>query len=439
MPLIIIALAILLLIVLVSVFKINTFLSLIFTAFIVGLMGKMELLDILKSITDGIGSTMGSIALIIVLGAMLGKLIEESGSAYQIVTAFINKFGVKRMHLATVIIGFMVGLPMFYNAAFLVLIPLVYMLATTTGKPLVYVGLPLCAALLITHGFLPPHPAPTFICQIYEASIGKTLLYGIAVAIPTVIISGPLLANFYKKMVTEPPKNLFVNRDWSTVKLPSLSISILTILSPVILMLVGTVIDMTCSSYPDLQKYTKFFCDPSVALFLSVCLGTYTLGIKQGKKISDVMSKLSDAVTNIAMILLIIAAGGAFKQVLVDSGVNEYIKVVAGGLNFSPLVLAWCVAGLFRLAMGSATVACITAAGLVMPLVASTGASPELMVIATGAGSLMTSHFNDSGFWMYKEYFNLNIKQTFATWTLMGFVVSVSGLAGVLVLNYFLF
>jgi len=438
MPLIIIAIAILILIVLVSIFKINTFLSLIFTAFIVGLMSRMELLNILQSITNGIGSTMGSIALIIVLGAMLGKLIEESGSAYQIVTSFIQKFGVKRMHLATVLIGFMVGLPMFYNAAFLVLIPLVYMLAATTNRPLVYVGLPLCAALLITHGFLPPHPAPTFISQIYQASIGKTLLYGIVVAIPAVILSGPLLSNFYKNLVTKPPEHLFVNRDFSTTKLPSLWVSILTILSPVILMLFGTITEMSCSSYPELQKFLKFFCDPSVALFLSVCLGIYTLGIRQGKKTTEVMAKLGEAVTNIAMILLIIAAGGAFKQVLVDSGVNEFIKQISSGLNFSPLILAWCVAGLFRLALGSATVACITAAGLVMPLIKTTGASPELMVIATGAGSLMSSHFNDSGFWMFKEYFNLSIKQTFATWTVLGMAVSLSGLAGVLLLNCFI-
>jgi Gnt-I system high-affinity gluconate transporter len=438
MPLIIIAIAILILVVLVSIFKFNTFLSLIFTAFIVGLMTQMELLKILQSITNGIGSTMGSIALIIVLGAMLGKLIEESGSAYQIVNSFIKKFGVKRMQLATVLIGFMVGLPMFYNAAFLVLIPLVYMLVVTTDRPLVFVGLPLCAALLITHGFLPPHPAPTFIAQIYQANIGKTLLYGIIVAIPAIIISGPLLSNFYRKMVVKLPEHLFVNRDFSNAKLPSLSISILTILCPVILMLFGTTIDMFCSSLPELQKFFKFFCDPSVALFLSVCLGIYTLGVRQAKKTSEIMSKLSEAVSSIAMILLIIAAGGAFKQVLVDSGINEYVKQIASGLNFSPLILAWCVAGLFRLAMGSATVACITAAGLVMPLIKTTGASPELMVIATGAGSLSVSHFNDSGFWMFKEYFNLTIKQTFTTWTLMGMVISLSGLAGVLILNYFI-
>jgi gluconate transporter len=438
MPLIIIAIAILILIVLVSIFKINTFLSLIFTAFIVGLISHMELLKILQSITNGIGSTMGSIALIIVLGAMLGKLIEESGSAYQIVTSFIKKFGVKRMQLATVLIGFMVGLPMFYNAAFLVLIPLVYMLVVTTDRPLVFVGLPLCAALLITHGFLPPHPAPTFISQIYQANIGKTLLYGIVVAIPAIIISGPLLASFYKKMVVKIPEHLFVKRDFSNSKLPSLSVSILTILSPVILMLFGTTTDLLCSSYPKLQNFFKFFCDPSVALFLSVCLGIYTLGIRQGKKTTDIMDKLTEAVSGIAMILLIIAAGGAFKQVIVDSGINEYVKQIASGLNFSPLILAWCVAGLFRMALGSATVACITAAGLVMPLIKTTGASPELMVIATGAGSLSVSHFNDSGFWMFKEYFNLTIKQTFATWTLMGLVISLSGLAGVIILSYFI-
>jgi gluconate transporter len=239
-------------------------------------------------------------------------------------------------------------------------------------------------------------------------------------------------------MISDPPEHLFIKRDFSQMKLPSLGLSLLTILSPVILILSGTIADMVSPKDSTLRPYFQFFCDPNVALFLAVCLGIYTLGMKQGKKMDYLMNKLTEVVSSIAMILLLIAAGGAFKQVLVDSGINEYVKQIASGFAGSPYVLAWGIAGMFRLAMGSATVSCITAAGLVMPLVKVTGASPELMVIATGAGSLMCSHFNDTGFWMFKEYFNLSIKQTFASWTLMGIIVSIGGLIGVLILQNFI-
>lgn len=436
MPLIIIIAGIVLLFFLISVYKISAFLSLLITSFAVGLLNSMEPLTILQSITAGLGSTMGSLALIIVFGAMLGKLLEESGAAHQITNKLVDLFGLGKIQIAIMITGFLVGLPMIYNAGFLVLIPLIYALASSTKLPLIYVGLPLCAALSVTHGFLPPHPAPTSIAFIFHADPNLTLLYGTIVAIPSIIIAGPLLSRFYMNWKLMPPKELFVARDFTEAELPSLGASLITALSPIFLMLSGSILQMALPVESSNIKILKFFSDPTIALFFAVFIGVYLLGIRKKRKMSDLMKTLSDSSSSVAMILLIIASGGAFKQVLVDSGTAEYIKEIASGFNVSPLVLTWLVASLIRFAIGSATVSCITAAGLTLPLIEGSGVSRELMVIATGAGSLMLSHFNDTGFWMFKEYFNATIKQTFAVWTVMETLIGITGLIGVLILSY---
>ena len=438
MPLIIIFAGIILLFFLITVYKINAFLSLLITSFAVGILNGMEPVVVLQSITTGIGSTMGSLALIILFGAMLGKLLEQSGAAYQITNKLVEQFGIGKIQLAIMITGFLVGLPMIYNAGFLVLIPLIYALASSTKLPLIYLGLPMCAALSVTHGFLPPHPAPTSIAFIFHADPNRTLLYGIMIAIPSIIVAGPLLSRFYSKWELSPPRELYVARDFTQAELPSLSASLITALSPIILMLSGAIIQLALPAGNGSIKMLKFISDPSIALFIAVFMGIYLLGIRMKKKMSELMKTISASTAAISMILLIIAAGGAFKQVLTDSGTAEYIKQIAGGLNMSPLILTWSVATLIRFAIGSATVSCITAAGLTLPLIEGTGISRELMVIATGAGSLMLSHFNDTGFWMFKEYFNTTIKQTFMVWTVMETIIGVMGLLGVLVLNQFL-
>jgi Gnt-I system high-affinity gluconate transporter len=435
MPLIIIAIGILLLIILISLFKLNAFLSLLIASFFVGLLGNMEPVKILVSITKGIGDTMGNLALIIAFGAMLGKIIEDSGAAYKITHGLIELTGIKRIQIAMVITGFVVGLPMIYNAGFLVLIPLVYALWSTTKLPMIYLGLPLCAALSVTHGFLPPHPAPTAVAFIYHANVNKTLLYGIIVAIPAILVGGPFLSQFYKNMKNEPPKELFIAKDFSKENLPSFTVSLLTALSPVILILTGALSGIFLTQQNKLFQLIKFISDPVVALFFAVFISIYFLGIRQNKKMSELMKSLSTSVSGVAMILLIIASGGAFKQVLIDAGTGEYIKDITLGFHFSPLIMAWSIAALLRLATGSATVSCITAAGISLPLINGTNVSPELMVLATGAGSLMFSHFNDVGFWMFKEYYNISIKQTFAVWTVMETVIGLVGLIGVMIMS----
>ena len=435
MPLIIIFAGIILLFFLISIYKINAFLSLLITSFAVGLLNKMDAMTILQSITSGLGSTMGSLALIILFGAMLGKLLEESGAAFQITNKLVDLFGLGKIQIAIMITGFLVGLPMIYNAGFLVLMPLIYALAHSTKLPLIYLGLPLCAALSVTHGFLPPHPAPTSIAFIFHANPNLTLLYGLIVAIPSIIIAGPLLSRFYAKWNLIPPKELFVAREFTKAELPSLAASLITALSPIVLMLSGAVIQMAMPAGNGNIKLLKFISDPSIALFIAVFIGIYLLGIRQKRKMSDLMNSLSGATAAISMILLIIASGGAFKQVLIDSGTADYIKQMVGGFSVSPLVLTWCVATMIRFAIGSATVSCITAAGLTLPLVEGTAISRELMVIATGAGSLMFSHFNDTGFWMFKEYFNTTVKQTFMVWSVMETLIGILGLLGVLILS----
>ncbi len=437
MPLIIIVTGIILLFLLISLFKINAFLSLLITSFIVGLLNGMTPVKILDSITSGLGSTMGSLALIIVFGAMLGKLLEESGGAYQITHKLIQLFGIGKIQIAIMITAFLVGLPLIYNAGFLVLIPLVYALASSTKLPLIYLGLPFCAALSVTHGFLPPHPAPTSVAVLFHADVNKTLLLGLFVAIPSIIIAGPVLSRFYKKWKLMPPKELFVEREFKHEELPSVFSSFFTALSPIVLMITGAIIQMAVPPESGNGRLIKFISDPTIALLFAVFAGVFLLGIRKGKKMQELMKQLSDSVSGIAMILLIIASGGAFKQVITDSGSADYIRMIAGGFHLSPLILTWCVAALIRFSVGSATVACITAAGLTLPLIKGSGVSPELMVLATGAGSLVLSHFNDIGFWMFKEYFNTTIKQTFAVWTVMETLIGILGLAGVLIMSHF--
>lgn len=440
MPLIIVALGIVILLLLMTYVKLNAFFSLLITSFLVGLFNAMGVDQVLHSILKGIGDTMGGLILILTFGAMLGKLIEDSGAALAIILRLNKVFGEKKIQLAVILTGFLVGLPMVYNASFLVLIPLIYAFASTSKKSLLYLGIPLSASLSVAHAYLPPHPAPVAVSLMYGADINLTLLYGLIPCIPAIILAGPVLSRFFTKQFVTPPKEFYEPKEYNVEDLPRLGVSLLTALSPVFLMLAGAVLTFVLKGDEPtaLTRFTKFVSDPNFALFAAVCIGIFTLGVRRGKKMPEIMKSLEKSVASIAMVVLIIAGGGALKQVLFDSGVAEYIKTIAVGLDFNPIIMAWVVAALLRLAIGSATVATITAAGIMLPIVAASGVRPELMVLATGSGSLMFSHFNDIGFWMFKEYYNVSIKQTFQIWTVMESIVAVVGLITVLILNAFL-
>jgi Gnt-I system high-affinity gluconate transporter len=438
MPLLIVIFGIILLFLLIAKFKLNAFISFIIVSLVVGVAEGMEFLKVLDSIEEGIGKTLGSLIMILGFGAMLGKLVADSGAAQRITTKLVDKFGKKNIQWAVVLTGFIVGIPMFYTVGFVILIPLVFTVAATTGLPLIYVGLPMLASLSVTHGYLPPHPAPTGIAVMFNADIGKTLLYGIVVAIPAIVIAGPLFSRTIKNIKATPLKEFVNPKVLKDDEMPSTATSILTALLPVILIGIASLVDVLLPEESIITKITSIIGNPIIAMLLSVLVAVYTLGLKRGRTMKEVMDSVSHAVAGITMVLLIIAGAGGLKEVLIDSGVSEYIGDLLKGSTISPLILAWLIATVIRVCVGSATVAGLTAAGIALPLLSSSGVSPELMVLAIGSGSLMLSHVNDGGFWLYKEYFNLSVKDTLRTWTVMETTVGVMGLLGVLVLDIFI-
>ena len=428
MPLIIVGFGIVLLLALILL-KLKPLYALLIVSGVVGLAEGLSVVATLQSIGLGIFDTLKNIALVLFLGAMFGKIIETSKAAITITTSLIGWFGEKNIHWAIMITGLIVGIPLFYNAGFVILIPLVFVTASVAQVPLLWVGISMAASLSVTHGFLPPHPGPTAIAGIFHADIGLTLLYGLIITIPTVILAGPLFANTLRKLSTELPP---VTATTVSGDLPKPTISFAIALFPVLLMAVATLVQSVLND-GFMKKTAVLLGTPSIALGISLLLAISIFGIKKQKQPQKIYTLLYSSVKDILLIVLVIAAGGGFKQVLIDSGVGSYIKTLATGFSFSPLLLAWSVTALLRVSLGSATVAGLTSAGIVLPFVPST--HPELMVLAVGAGSLMFSHVNDTGFWMFKEYFNLSLKQTFLSWTMMETIVSFSGILGVLILD----
>ncbi|MDB5019690.1 MAG: gluconate permease [Pedobacter sp.] len=409
--------------------KINPMLALLIASIATGLLLGMPIEKITTSITNGIGSTLGSLVMVLALGAMIGKLAEDSGAAKKIVYVLIRIFGFKNIQWAVLLTGILVGIPLFYNAGFVILIPLVFSIAGAAGLPRLYVGIPMAAALSVTHGFLPPHPGPVALSGIFHAEIGKVLIYGLILTVPIAIMAGIVFPRIIIRLnKTEPQQKRAITFD-DEHTLPGTLKSFTIALSPILIISLATLGLLLFHSGP-VHSFLTFIADPTIALLITL---TITLLI-QDTSISKAMDSCAEGVKGIAMILMIIAAGGAFKQILVDSGIGEDVKNMAANIHASPLLLGWLIAALLRVTLGSATIAALTASGMVIPLITA-GASPELMVLAIGAGSLMFSHVNDTGFWMFKEYFNLNLKETFKTWTLMETIVSVLGIIGVLILN----
>lgn len=421
-----------------TVKKVSPFLSLLLVAIISGLLLGMEPSALLVSIEKGVGSTLGGLALIVCLGAVLGKILEISGAAEQISGTLINGFGEKNIQWAVLLTGFLIGIPLYYNAGFVILVPLVFSIARRTGLPLLYIVMPMAASLSTTHCFLPPHPGPVVLVNAFHANMGKTLMYGLVIAIPAVIIAGPLLGRVLKN-VKAGSYDLFGDTDPEAQKhLPSTLSSFSIALMPVVLISLSVIAGLTLEKEHLLRRFLSFTGDSTIALLLAVMAAVYFFGLRMKKSMSQVMQWSSDAISGIAVILLTITAGGVFKQVLIDSGTGNYISSFSSTLQMPPILFAWILTALLRVTMGSATVAGLTAAGIVSPLVVAGNVSPELMVLAVGAGSVFGSHINDSGFWMYKEFFRLTLKQTFLSWTVMETLISVIGLIGILVLQLFI-
>lgn len=434
MPIVLTLIAIIALVVLVAFVKLDTFISFILIAICLGLATGMDVPAIGKAIQTGIGGTLGDLILIIGFGAMLGKLVAESGAAQRITDTLITIFGKKYLQWGLALAGFIIGIPLFYNAGFIIVVPLIFSIAVSTGMPILYVGIPMLSALSVAHGYLPPHPSPAAIASQLNANVGQTLIYGIIVAIPAIAIAGPIFGRTLKKYKPQMDSSLFNLKPIPKEKQPSLTESLLVALMPVVLL---TLTSLIKGYFPD-NQIVLLIAEPYVGMLISLLLAMYLLGIKQGKNIKEVSKQLEEAFKSCAGILLIIAGAGALKQILKDSGTSDYIGAQLQGFDINPLILGWTIAAVLRLCVGSATVAGLTAVGILAPLIQhQTGVKPELMVLSIGAGSLLFSHLNDGGFWLFKEYFNLSIKDTIKTWSVMETIVSVVGLLGVLVLNLF--
>lgn len=449
LPLLIVAAGIGVLLFLITKMELNTFISLIITAFLIALALGMPLDKIVESIEGGMGDTLGSIALIFGFGAILGRLVADAGGAQRIAVTLIDQFGQKNIQWAVVISSFIIGIALFFEVGLVLLVPIVYQIAKQSKVSILYLGIPMATALSVTHGFLPPHPGPTVIAQQYDANIGMVLIYGTILAIPAVIIAGPLFTKMIRRINPESFHktragdfdSIHTTKTFKLEDTPGFGISVFTSLLPVILMAVTTIVDLIqdLGNVPDnlLFNIIHLIGEPTTALLISVLLAVYTMGVKRNIPMKQVMQSAEESIRAIGMMLLIIGGGGVLKQVLIDGGVGDSVSALFTGSQISPLLLAWLIAAILRIALGSATVAALTTAGLVIPMMQGTSVDPALMVLATGAGSLIASHVNDAGFWMFKEFFGLSLKETFLTWTLLETIISVVGLAGVLILNLF--
>jgi GntP family gluconate:H+ symporter len=426
------------LILLIARLKVHPFVALILVSLGMGVAAGMPLLGAVRAFQEGVGNALGFIAIVVGVGTMLGKMMAESGAATRIATTLIARFGEQRVHWAIMVVAFIVGMPVFFQVGFVLLVPLVFTIARRTGMSLVKVGLPLVAGLSVVHGMLPPHPAAMLAVGTFQADTGLTILYGLLVGLPTAALAGPIYATWVAPRIALPAENPMAAQleGTSTGEMPGFGISLFTVLIPVILMLLASAADIALDATSPVRATLHFVGHPIVALLLALLFSFWSLGRARGFTREQLLKFCNDCLAPTATILLVIGAGGGFNQVLVQSGVGRAVAGIATGSQASPLLLAWIVAALIRVATGSATVAMTTAAGIVAPIAASIpGTNAELLVLATGAGSLVLSHVNDAGFWLIKEFFNMTVQQTLKTWTVAETIIGVAGLGFTLLLS----
>jgi GntP family gluconate:H+ symporter len=434
--------AILGLILLITRWRVHPFIALTLAAGFLGLTSGMPVALVMKSFQDGFGGVLGFVGIVLGLGTMLGKMMAESGGADRIARTLIDAFGRERVHWAMMFAAFLVGIPLFFEIGFVLLIPLVFIVAKRTGVSMIKIGIPLLAGLSVVHGLVPPHPGPLLAIGIFGADIGKTIFYGLIVGLPTAMIAGPIFGKFISKYVPgEPSVELMeqLAHEPEARELPGFGITLVTVLLPVALMLLKAFADVVFDEKNMVRQWLDFIGHPITALLAALLLSLYTFGTARGFTSKQIMKFVDESLAPTAAIVLIIGAGGGFKQMLVASGVGNAIGQMALHAQISPILLAWLVAGLIRIATGSATVATITGAGIVAPLATMVpGVNRELLVLATGAGSLILSHVNDAGFWLVKQYFNMSVAETFKTWTAMETLISVVGIVFIMLLGMLL-
>ncbi|HZG24050.1 MAG TPA: gluconate:H+ symporter [Chitinophagaceae bacterium] len=434
MTLIILLSCTLLLILLVAWAQIHPFLAFLLVSIAAGLLLGMPAGTMVTAIQKGLGDTIGSLLVIVVLGAMLGKLIAETGAAQKIASVLAGAFGVKYIQWALLITGFIIGSTLFYGIGFVLLVPLIFSVVFEYKLPAVYIGLPALAALSVMHGFLPPHPSPTALLIQLNADMGLTLFYGIIVAVPAIIVAGPVYSRTLKS-ITKVPRDIFRPRLFSPEQLPGTFSSFFAALLPVILLMTATIVSMMHIKNQTFLAVFSYVSNPTLAMFIALVSGTYMLGIKTGKSIKEIMTIYETAVKDISLVLLIIGGAGAMKQVFMEGGLDKIIAAYLQQLHMHPLVLGWLIAAIIRILLGSSTIAALMTVGFISPVLQQTHADPNLMVLSIGAGSMIFSHVNDGGFWLFKEYFNLSLRETFRSFSIMETIVAVMGLIGVMLLS----
>lgn len=425
------------LILLIARYRLNPFITLTLVSLGLGLMAGIPAKDVVFVYEAGVGKTLGHIALVVALGTMLGKMMAESGGAEQIARTLIRWFGEKNVHWAMVFVAFLVGLPIFFEVGFVLLIPIAFNVARRTGTSMLLVGLPMVAGLSVVHGLVPPHPAAMIAVGEYQANVGRTIFYALVVGIPTAIIAGPIFAKWIAPRIHLPAVNPlereFINKDQHESiradqerELPGFGITLATIMLPVVLMLLGGWANQIAQPGTGLNEFLTFVGNSVVALLIATLVSFYTLGLARGFNRDSILKFSHECLAPTAGITLLVGAGGGLNRILVEAGIAKEIVTVSSGMALTPLAMGWLIAALMRIATGSATVAMSTAAGIVAPIaMAANYPHPELLVIATGAGSLILSHVNDGGFWLIKEYFNMTVTQTLKTWTVLETLISL--------------
>lgn len=437
MPLVVVAISVLVLLLLMTKLKFNGFTALLLVAVAVALVQGISIEKIPDVLSEGIGGQIGDTMLVIGLGAMVGRVMGDCGAAQRIAGKLIDTFGLRWVQVAMVVTSMLIGVTMFYEVAFVIIVPVAFTLVRVTRSNLLWVGLPMSIALSTMHSFLPPHPGPTAVAATFHASVGLTLFYGLFIAVPAgalVALVWPRLP-FVRAMNPSIPRGLVSEQVFDEEEMPGLGWSLSVALLPVVLIAGAAVTDLADSGDNPLLHFVAFIGSAPIALLLTLVVAVWAFGPRIGRSLAEVSTSCREAAQAMAMILLVIGAGGAFKNVLVEGGISDYIKDASDNWSVSPIILAWLIAVILRVALGSATVAVVTASGVALPLLAGSGVHAEVMVLAVSCGSIAFSHVNDPGFWMFKEYFNLSVIDAIKARTTYTTVLAILGLGGVLALE----
>jgi len=437
---IIVIAAVSLLLLMVLKFKISAFISLLITSMLVGILSGMPLQDIMASIEKGMGGTLGFVAVVVGLGAIFGQILEASGGAESLAHHLVKKFGTDRASWAMVITGFIVAIPVFLDVGLVILAPIIYALSRDTKRSLLYYGIPLLAGLAVTHSFIPPTPGPIAVADILDAQLGWVIFFGFILGFPTAVIAGPVFGKYIsRKIYIQPPEEMmqgFSRAESSPENLPSFRSIALIIAVPLVLILVNTftsvLVDKSVLEKSLVTDILIFLGHPFSALIIAALLAVYFLGIRRGKSRQELLDLSTKALGPAGIIILVTGAGGVLKQILVDSGIGEMMAHSISDSALPPILLAWILAAIVRVTQGSATVAMITAAGIIAPVLSFINPGPPelaLIVISIASGATLLSHVNDSGFWLVSKYFGMDEKQTLRSWTIMESIIAICGLA----------